>query len=770
MDLIFDISEDELPIFLAETEDHLQVLEEGLVRLEQEDDDPELLQALFRAAHTIKGSAGMIGHKRLVELTHALETLFDGVRKHTLPITTPLIDACLEAVDGLRLLRDEVTNLQPCEMDVAGLVEALTRFKPGSGETAIKSDESKVVKAAVSPTSAPEPPVHTVQPAAPIKIEAEISSTSIATSARAFQVLMALQNAGEVLSMDPTQEQIESASPVSKLTAELKLNGELKALTKDLLSISEVEHIKIDGVSIGDEAPAEPEPVTVQPAQAAEVPVVSEPEPQIIPAVVETETFVDETLQIGEYLLKNRQITSAQLQTALDIQKNSPGEKKLLGNILVQAGVVNQEALDQALAEQINSQKKTISVLQAQETAKNPERSADKTVRTSVERLDKLMNLVGELITDRNRLFQLRHHLEATLRGNEDISTLSDAIMHVGRLTDQLQEEVMHIRMVPVANVFSKFPRMVRDLAQKTGKEVDLVIRGQETELDRSVIEEINDPLIHLMRNAVDHGIETPEERAAAGKTPRGTITLSARHEQGHIILTVEDDGNGISAEKLKTTAVQKGLISELEAGMMDDEHAIDLIFLSGLSTSEKVTDVSGRGVGMDIVRNNIERLNGSIIVETHPGRGSKFEVSLPLTLAIVPTMLVKVGGITFAIPLVTVVETQRLTQRDIQTVRGKPVTMLRDQTLALANLTELFDLDHTPDPNGYLYVVVVRTTKLQIGLVVDALVGEEEVVVKSFGSLIGDIPGISSAAILGDGQIALIVDVQGLFKLAGLH
>ena len=346
----------------------------------------------------------------------------------------------------------------------------------------------------------------------------------------------------------------------------------------------------------------------------------------------------NEPVKLGEFLVENGTITSVQLEEALKIQKNAPkvdGLTPLLGQILVQMGVGSQDTFDRAIAKYMERQKSTIVAVQEAEKAK--EKTVDKTVRTSVERLDALMNLVGELITDRNRINQLRNQLEVTYRGNDKISSLSDTIVHIGRITDQLQEEVMHIRMLPISNVFAKFPRLVRDLAQKTGKELDLVLKGQDTELDRSVIEELNDPLIHLLRNSVDHGIETPAERIAAGKNPRGTVTLSARHEQGRIVLTVEDDGNGINIEKLKASAVTKGLISQNEASSMSEEKAIDLIFLSGLSTSKTLSDISGRGVGMDIVRTNIERLNGTIVVETHPGRGSIFSISLPLTLAIVP-------------------------------------------------------------------------------------------------------------------------------------
>jgi two-component system chemotaxis sensor kinase CheA len=491
---------------------------------------------------------------------------------------------------------------------------------------------------------------------------------------------------------------------------------------------------------------------------------------------VEALTGDRESNRLGEALLENCLITNEQLQAAFQAQKAEMGPSPLLGQVLIRMGLVNQEVLDQVIAEQ--KEKKQGDHLLADPST--PERSRgrtggmpsiEKTVRTSVERLDNLMNLVGELITDRNRLNLVRSGLESRFHGDDQVDALAGTIMHIGRITDQLQAEVMGIRMLPISNVFNKFPRLVRDLGRMAGKQVDLVIRGEDTELDRSVIEVISDPLIHLLRNAVDHGLEKPQERLATGKPERGVILLTARHEQGRIIVTVEDNGRGINLDAVRAKAVEKGQITRAEADAMSNEDARDLIFTSGLSTARVVSDVSGRGVGMDIVRSNIERLNGSVLVETWPGRGTQFQIVLPLTLAIVPTLLVRVGKGTFAIPLVTVIETLRVSLSDIQTVNGRPVVLYREHILPVASLSHIFQFK----PNGRAsrqseYVVIVRSGKSQMGLIVDALVGEQEVVVKSLSTMIGEANGISSAAILGDGQVALIIDVQGLFKLATLQ
>ena len=388
------------------------------------------------------------------------------------------------------------------------------------------------------------------------------------------------------------------------------------------------------------------------------------------------------------------------------------------------------------------------------------------TVRATVERLNSLMNLVGELITDRNRLKQIHNKLT---RINNNYDQMFETIDHLGRITDQLQEEVMLIRMLPVSSVFGKFPRMVRDMAQKVDKNIDVIIHGEETEMDRSMIEEIHDPLIHLIRNSVDHGIEVPQERIAAGKPERGTITLTARHEQGCIILIVEDDGQGIDGEKLRSKALQKGLISAEEASSLTEEQSIDLIFMAGLSTSDNVTDISGRGVGMDIVSTNIQRVNGSIQVETVRGGGTRFQIVLPLTLAIIPSLLVKANQTTFAIPLVMITETLRLNPVDIKSVNQQPVTMLRGSVLSLIRLSSLFNMGEEENQNKYHFAVVVQTGKHRVGLIVDALEREEEVIVKPLGNFIGEVPGVSSTAILGDGQVALILDIFALLKLAGI-
>jgi two-component system chemotaxis sensor kinase CheA len=679
MNLIFDIAQDELDLLLAEADEHLQVLDTILVRLEQHGSDRQLLDSAFRAAHNLKGMAGLIHHWRMVDLTHALETVLDNLRRQTLAITTPVVDTCLEALDALKLLRDEIITREDAPVDIPPLVAQLHAFTPAPAALAPE------------PAVAPEPSPAAAPGGASIAIEAEFAEACAIPAVRAFQVLLALQGLGSVYDLEPSQAAIEAAAPVRRLTARLVTEHPVGDIRAAVTAISDLARVVIGGESI-PLAPAAGGPDGL--GLAAPRPA-DHPGPEDVPALA-------------------RPAPSA-----------PPNGARA--------------------------------------------RTAEKTVRTSVERLDNLMNLVGELITDRNRLTQLRSDFDREGRSDETVDHLGQAVTHLGRITDQLQEEVMRLRLVPIANVFNKFPRLVRDLAHKAEKQAETVICGADTELDRSVVEEIGDPLIHLLRNAVDHGLETPAERAARGKPVVGAIRLTARHEDGHVILTVEDDGCGIDRARVTASALQKGLLTEAEAAQLSPAEALDLIFQPGLSTAPVVSDVSGRGMGMNIVRTNIERLNGSISVTTQPGLGTCVEIVLPLTLAIMPTLLVEAGTSLLALPLSAVVESLRLPAHAIHLVGDRPVTYVRQQVLPLVSLSRVLALPAPRRANGARdsYAVSLRWGKLEMGLLVDALIGEQELVVKSLGALVGDIQALSGAAILGDGRIALILDVPGLFKLA---
>ena len=677
MDITFDIGKDELPIFLAEADEHLQMLDNSLLLLQRDDADAELIQTVFRSAHTIKGMAGMIGHRRMTSVTHALENALDGVRKNSIPVTTPLIDLCLEAVDCLRALREEVSTGMVSDVDIDDIVSSLKHFvESGNEETPAKTVKAKIETSDL--------------PVNALKIHAKIDTSSMASAARAFQLMMALQDLGDIQSMSPSQEEIETSSSVSDFVAVLVNAQSFEKVSGTLLKISGVDEIFING--------------------------------QLIPA---------------------------------------------------NGNRVEEQKESKANGAQPQAQKDAGASPQVRERRSNNEptgrRISDLTLRMNIEHLDTFMNLVGELITDRNHLQQIRGQIAAQTTVNGHLDELFETVTHLGRITDQLQEEVMSIRMLPIGGMFNKFPRMVHDMSQKVGKLVNVVIHGEETEMDRSMIDQIYDPLIHIIRNSVDHGIELPKDRLASGKPEVGTVILNARHEQGRIIVTVEDDGRGIDGEKLRTKALQKGLISAEEAAALTPDQCVDLMFLAGLSTVENATEFSGRGVGLDIVKTNILHVNGSIEVESHLGRGTQFIISLPLTLAIVPSLLVSVERSTFAIPMIMITETVRLEKSDIKYIDQKPVTVLRESVLSLVRLSDVFKLPKSNEERKYLFAVVIQSGRQRVGLIVDSLIGEEEVVVKPLGEFVGEIPGISSATILGNGQVALIMDVFNLFKLVGI-
>lgn len=669
MEISFDISKDELPIFLAEVDEHLETLDNHLLRMQKEAADLELIQTVFRSAHTIKGMAGMIGHRRMTDVTHALENVLDRVRKNNIQVSMSLINLCLEAVDYLRLLREEVATSTVSEVDIEDLVLSLKYMV----------DEHKE-ELAIGETELPA-----VFSGDGLQVHARIDTNSMASAARAFQLMMALQDLGEIQFMRPSQQEIEIASTVAEFMATLLTDEPVEKVTAALLRISGVDEISINGKMIlCNGCPVQEQTETKDIGVPPVLPVESGPVPQ-----------------------------------ARERRSTDPVGRRI----------------------------------------------SDLTLRMSIEHMDNLMNLVGELITDRNHVQQIRSQIaaETTISGNLD--QLFETLTHLGRITDQLQEEVMSIRMLPIGSIFNKFPRMVHDMSQKVGKSVSLVVHGEDTEMDRSMIDTIYDPLIHLIRNSVDHGIETPVDRRAAGKPETGTVTLTARHEQGRIVVTVEDDGRGIDGERLRNKALQKGLISAEEAAALTTEQTVNLMFLAGLSTAEQATEFSGRGVGLDIVKTNIQRVNGSIRVESHPGHGTQFHITLPLTLAIVPSLLVKVGQSAFAIPMVMITETVRLQLSDVQYVDRQPVMLLRGQALALLKLSDLFHISNVDGDRDQFFAVVIQSGQQRVGLVVDSLLGEEEVVVKPLGEFVGDLPGISSATILGNGQVALIVDVFNLLN-----
>jgi two-component system chemotaxis sensor kinase CheA len=682
--LNFDIEADELEIFLADVDEHLQAMENGILDLEQTT-DIDVLNAIFRAAHTLKALAGTVGHHPMAELTHTVENLFDALRQGIgLTATQAVIDEMLATVDALKVLRDEIATQEPGGIDITENLErlrALLRADAG-GET---------TQAASAPIQQPLTPAQAAQVAqlhaeerTLLEVEVVIATDAFAPAARLLQAVMALMEVSEVIAQNPSMADLSDDKQDGRLWLILATASDANAIEALLGNISELAEFRV-------------QPYMADPAPA------SGPEP--------------------------RQSETPSSKGAAD-----PGSRP---------------ARKEGASASVNPK-------------------ADTTVRISVDRLDTLMNLVGELVTDRTRLMQIEDVLRMQYGKEDTVGTLGEMAAHFSRVVEQLQDEVMRARMLPIKQLFDKFPRLVRDVARIAGKQVNLVIEGEATELDRSIIEVIGDPLIHLLRNAVDHGIEPPEERSAVGKPAAGTLRLTAAPVEGQIVITVEEDGRGIDPEKVRQAAVSRGMLTTDEAAELDDDEAIELIFRPNLSTARQITDISGRGVGMDVVRANVERLSGSVVVDSRLGRGTTFRVTLPLTLAIVQSMLVSVGNAVFAIPLAGIIEALYLSDVKVSTLKGKPAIRWRDSVLPLLELRQAFAdarLMAAPQNGRDSAVITVAWGKIRAGLVVDKIIGQQEIVVKSFSPIVGKVPGLSGCAILGDGRIALIVDVPGLIN-----
>jgi two-component system chemotaxis sensor kinase CheA len=394
-------------------------------------------------------------------------------------------------------------------------------------------------------------------------------------------------------------------------------------------------------------------------------------------------------------------------------------------------------------------------------------KSVDSTIRVDVTRLDSLMNLVGELVLGRNRLSQISFQLSEQYESITMMKDLSETSSHIDFLTTELQMAVMKTRMVPIAKVFNKLPRLIRDLSKEMAKDIELRIFGEDTELDKSIIEELNDPLVHILRNAADHGVELPDERKKNGKPEKGVVIVKAEHEGNHVLISIQDDGKGMNPEILKQKALEKGLITETQAREMSKQEAFNLIFAPGFSTAQVVTNVSGRGVGMDVVRTNISKLKGIVEIESEVGVGSTFIIKLPLTLAIIQGLLVQASKEVFSIPLGSVLEVVRVRRAEIATINGCEVIRLRNSVLPLARITTVLGVTANGRQSEWLYIVVVGLAERRLGIIVDSLLGQKEVVIKSLGGYLSTVPGVAGSTILGDGRVVMIIDVGEFMKLS---
>lgn len=685
--LQFELDDDDLKLFCEEADEQIELLDTSLVQLEGEP-DPELVQTIFRAAHTLKGSSATIGHKKMASLTHAMETVLDAVRQGRRTPTSEVVDALLAGLDALRVLADEVVTRIDSGIETGRLEADLQAVLEEPEEL---QSLSVVPKAAATYPVPPDTQAAVKDEmdggAAAYLLELTIARECQLPSIRCFQALQELDALGKLQITWPARDLVEAGSgefELAGLLTSMQSEDQIVAALQAVTDVQSVHTRVIPAEDLGSELRAIATPAAAAPSSTGR--------PQL--SVVED-------------------------HNGADAGPKATGGKK---------------------------------------TAQS--------VRIDVERLDGLMNLVGELVIDRTRLQQVREQLAAILKDanlSELMDNFEETTSHLARVTDELQEQIMRSRMLPVRSVLTRLPRLVRDVAAKCGKKVELYTAGEETELDRSVIEEISDPLVHILRNAVDHGIETPEERKAAGKPETGVVTVTAWNQETYIYISVKDDGKGIDTATLRKKVVEKGLLSREAAESATDEQAIQWIFLPGLSTAKSITDVSGRGVGMDIVRTNIERLNGQITLKSVFGQGSEVIIQLPLTLATTKALMVMANGTVYAIPLVSVTEALADHEADIHSVNSRKTLRLRQRLLPMIDLANALGDSRPRRMIDGSFVVAAKHGDRQAAFIVDRLLGEQDIVVKSLGDLVGNRKGLTGATILGDGTLGLIVDTASL-------
>ncbi len=701
-----------LEIFIDETKEHLQSLNTQILNLEQDPENADTINEIFRAAHSLKGMAGTMGYKRMQLLTHDMENVFSEVRNGNVKVKANMIDIlfqCLDALeeylDNIQSTADEGTN------DNEPLIKALNALLTENGGEAAAQE-------AGAPTPAPEAaPAPAVQEAAAADgdnkwkeivlgdsektvigkayeqgkkvygLTIYIQQSCILKAARAFLVFKAVEELGEILVSSPSAQDIEDEKFENDFSIIVISDSTLEEVTAAAQSVSEIE--KVSGGVVTVEA-AQEEKKDVQEEKAA--------------------------------------------QGTMD----RPAETVKVKPATASAPVSKQEKKPAAGKPVVN-----------------------RTVRVDIEKLDSLMNLVSELIIAKNSLVSI------TANGNggdtSANSAFNEQIEYLESVTTNLHESVMKVRMVPIESVVQKFPRMIRDLQKKLDKKMELYMSGEETELDRTVVDEIGDPLMHLLRNAADHGLESAEVRKERGKPEVGSIHLDAYQDGNNVIIEVSDDGGGIDVKTVKEKAISRGTITPEQAESMSDKDIIDLLFLPSFSTSEKVTDVSGRGVGLDVVKSKIEALSGEVDVKTKYGEGSTWSIRLPLTLAIIQALMVVVGTEKYAISLGSIETIENITKEDIKYVQAKEVINLRGTVIPLIRLDAMLDIKKEKENDDNLVVVIVRKGDKQAGLVVDELIGQQEIVIKSLGKYISKCKFISGATILGDGEVALILDANAM-------
>lgn len=704
-----------LEFYLLDSQEQIEKLGAGLLQLEKEGNNIALINDLFRSAHSLKGASGTMGFTSIVALTHAAEDLLDRLRQGKIEVSMAMIDVLLEVTDRVKAMLSQVEQREEITVEFQDLVDEMKAVLNG------ESNSLKQNKTDVSPANLEEKTVEEFQP-----LDFSLSEEEKTKIINAQSLGHGIYQVDIKFAPNTLMKAVRAVMVVQRLEG-------MGSVVKILPSLEDLENASYDGAALliySDESQQEIHEEIMDVSEIAEVAV------HIYPALEIAEAKTEE-IKLSE------PVTSVQDEVAATtaVMKEKENQKP--------ADTENKPVLK---AVQPNSN-----------SAPAGENHQVHTIRVDTARMDNLINLVGEMVITRTRLVQIGLDLKDQYKMDALVNNLNETNVYLGRLMNDLQESVMRLRMVPIGTVFSRFPRLVRDLARKTNKEIELVLKGEDTELDKTVVEVIGDPLMHLIRNSVDHGIEQPQERLAAGKPEIGQITLDAYHEGNHIAILISDDGEGLDLGKIRKKGIEKDLISEREE--LSDREIANLIFLPGFSTADKVTDISGRGVGMDVVKKALNNLGGMIDIDTHKGQGTTFTIRLPLTLAIIQALLVEVSQEIYAIPLSSVLETLLVNRKDIKTVGNLPMVQLRGNTLPLISLQEKFDLSTPETPSEEVFVVVVGLGDKALGIIVDGLRGQQEIVIKSLGELLNNLPGIAGATILGDGKVTLILDIGSLIQ-----
>ncbi len=661
------MNEQYLGVFIDESKEYIQTLNDSLLKLEKNYQDSEAINETFRALHTLKGMSGTMGFETMSKLCHKMEQLLDRIRSKKVILDSKMLDRLFVGVDVLEKMINSISKNgtdQLQELDVAEFAQSFEVLSSGTEtETETKEVPAEQSTQAQVSKDISESVEKVIAQAAKEGYNAYQLTITLAEgtqfkAVRMYMVFKAIEDhGGQILSSKPSVEDIEQEKFDRDVQLIIVIKEEKEALRNMLMSISEIEKVTIQDIS--HEKPIE-----------------------------------SETVQIDT---KQQQI------------KTQPTKERI---------------------------------------------RLTQTVRVDIDKLDNLMNLMGELVISRSRIAD-------TLR-KYSIKEVDESLSQLNRISLDLQNVVMKIRMVPISFVFNRFPRMVRDLAKQLNKEINFIVEGEDTELDRTFVEDIGEPLLHMLRNAIDHGLESKEERLAKGKPPVGTVVLSARHEGNNVVIEVKDDGRGIDRSAVIKKAVEKGLITEAQAESLPDEKIYEFLFMPGFSTKTETTELSGRGVGLDVVKNVVESLNGTVSIESVKNKGTTVTVRLPLTLAIIQALLVKVNDFVYAIPIANIDSTLSITKDQIQRIQDKQVSVIRGEIIPIVKLWDILELPHQSEDTIY-NTVIVRVGNRKYGLAVDTLIGQEDIVIKSLGKIFSDVRIFSGGAILGDGSIALILDVANI-------